>query len=85
MQKNVHKFFEEISEVFVNRQGTLFRGQRVVTFLCQSVNSTFFLLCVHVFYYTPRKRSSGGYIGITQSVRLSVSLSVCLCIFVSGR
>ena len=28
-------------------------------------------------YYTPRERSSGGYIGITLSVRLSVCPSVC--------
>ena len=29
------------------------------------------------FHYTPRERSSGGYIEITLSVRLSVHLSVC--------
>ena len=28
-------------------------------------------------YYTPRERSSGGYIEIALSVRLSVRLSVC--------
>ena len=39
-------------------------------------------------FYTPRERSSWGYIEITLSVRLSVRLSVCpsvcLCRFVSG-
>ena len=29
-----------------------------------------------IYVYTPRERSSGGYIGITLSVHLSVRLSV---------
>ena len=37
-------------------------------------NRTVFLM--FFFYYTPRERSSGGYIEITLSVRLSVRLSV---------
>ena len=57
-----------------------------------SVNSSHFYLSMGQFqpilvyiifkgrgfnYYTPREQSSGGYIGITLSVRLSVCPSVC--------
>ena len=35
-----------------------------------------------MYFYTPSERSSGGYIGITLSVRLSIHPSVCR--FVSG-
>ena len=33
-------------------------------------------ICFDCYYYTPRERSSGGYIEITMSVRLSIRLSV---------
>ena len=40
---------------------------------------------IDVVYYTPRERSSGGYIEITLSVRLSVCPSVCLSVCLSVR
>ena len=42
-----------------------------------------FWVAQYLFFYTPRERSSGGYIEITLSVRLSVRPSICLSVRLS--
>ena len=55
--------------------------------LCKVLQITFSVLKFRLLgcNYTPRERSSGGYIEITLSVRLSVCLSVCLSVRPSVR